>query len=175
MSWKRKHRRLAILLACGVGVGGAAALTFSALSSDMVFYLTPSQIASKHPSVRRTFRLGGLVEAGSLKRTVDDGAPVAVFKVTDLKGDVTVRYQGILPDLFREGQGVVTLGHMRPDGSFQATEVLAKHDANYMPKDVEQALIASGKWHPSQGAPPPAASWDMLNPRAVAKPKPVGT
>ncbi len=172
---KRKHRRLAILTACAVGVGSAAALAFSALSSDMVYYLSPSQIAAKHPSVRRTFRLGGLVEAGSLKHETVNGQPVAVFKVTDLKGDVTVTYKGILPDLFREGQGVVTMGHMRPNGTFLATEVLAKHDANYMPKDVEQALIASGKWHPSEGAPPPAATWDMLNPRSLAKPKPVGT
>lgn len=172
---KRKHRRLAILVACGVGVGSASALAFTALSSDMVYYLSPSQIALKHPSTRRIFRLGGLVEAGSLKHETVDGQPVAVFKVTDLKGDVTVTYKGILPDLFREGQGVVTMGHLRPNGTFLATEVLAKHDANYMPKDVEQALIASGKWHPSQGAPPPASSWDMLNPHALAKPKPIGT
>ena len=172
---KKKHRRLYILAACGIGVGSASALALTALSSDMVYYLSPSQIAVRHPGTARTFRLGGLVEAGSLRHTVTDGRPLATFKVTDLRGDVTVAYAGILPDLFREGQGVVTLGHLQPDGTFRASEVLAKHDETYMPRDVEQALKASGRWRPSQGAAPPAATWDMLSPAAIAKPKPVGS
>jgi cytochrome c-type biogenesis protein CcmE len=172
---KRKYRRLWILVACGVGVGSASALALTALSSDLVYYLSPSQIAVKHPSTGRTFRLGGLVEAGSLRRTVIDGRPCSTFKVTDLRGDVTVSYIGILPDLFREGQGVVTMGHMLSNGQFKATEVLAKHDESYMPKDVAEALKASGQWHPAQGPPPPAATWNMLDPATVAKPKPLGS
>jgi cytochrome c-type biogenesis protein CcmE len=164
-----------ILAGCALGVGSASAMAFSALSSDMVYYLSPSQIAARHPSTARTFRLGGLVESGTLQRTTRDGTPVAVFKVTDLKGDVTVSYAGILPDLFREGQGVVTMGHLMPDGTFQATEVLAKHDETYMPRDVEQALKASGRWHPDRGPAPPAATWDMLNPATIAKPRPAST
>jgi cytochrome c-type biogenesis protein CcmE len=171
----RKRRRLWILCACGLGLGSASALALSAFSSDMVFYLSPSQIASKHPSTGRMFRLGGLVEAGSLRHEVVDGRPTAIFRVTDLKGDVTVSYVGILPDLFREGQGVVTLGRLTPNGQFAASEVLAKHDETYMPKDVADALKASGEWHPDKGPPPPAATWNMLDPSAVAKPKPVGS
>ena len=171
----RKRRRLWIVAACALGVGSATALSLSAFSSDMVYYLSPSQIALKHPSIHRTFRLGGLVEAGSLRHLVVDGRPTAQFRVTDLRGDVTVTYVGILPDLFREGQGVVTLGQMTPQGVFRASEVLAKHDETYMPKDVADALKASGQWRPEQGPPPPAATWNMLDPSAVAKPKPTGT
>jgi cytochrome c-type biogenesis protein CcmE len=160
-----------IVGACALGVGSATALALTAFSSDIVYYLSPSQIALKHPSVGRTFRLGGLVEAGSLRHTVVDGRPTATFRVTDLKGDVVVSYVGILPDLFREGQGVVTLGRLTPDGQFAASEVLAKHDETYMPKDVAEALKASGHWRPEAGPPPAAATWNMLDPSAVAKPK----
>ena len=171
----RKRRRLWILAACGLGVGSATALSLSAFSSDMVYYLSPSQIAQKHPSTARTFRLGGLVEAGSVRHAVIDGHPTATFRVTDLKGDVQVSYAGILPDLFREGQGVVTLGRLTPAGQFAASEVLAKHDETYMPKDVADALKASGHWRPEQGPPPAAATWNMLDPSTLAKPKPVGS
>ena len=102
-----------------------------------------------------TLRLGGLVEAGSVQRGSDHGTPTAQFRITDGRKAVDVTYAGILPDLFREGQGAVMLGSLRPDGTFRASEVLAKHDENYMPKDVADALKASGQWHPEQGAPPP--------------------
>ena len=103
-----------------------------------------------------------MVEAGSVQRGEADGQPEAHFRITDGKTAVSVAYTGILPDLFREGQGVVTLGAMRPDGSFQASEVLAKHDETYMPKDVADALKKNGLWNPAKGPPPPASTWDTL-------------
>jgi cytochrome c-type biogenesis protein CcmE len=157
----RKRRRLAVLLACGLGLGSAAALTLSAFSDNMVFFIAPSDIAAKAPGPRRIFRLGGLVQAGSLQRTEQGGKPSARFRVTDGNASVEVNYTGILPDLFREGQGVVTLGRLRPDGSFAAEEVLAKHDETYMPKEVADALKKSGHWNPNQG-PPPADTWNQL-------------
>jgi cytochrome c-type biogenesis protein CcmE len=161
----RKRRRLWILLASGLGLGSATALTLAAFSDNLVFFMAPSDIASKHPAVGRMLRLGGLVEAGSVQRTVVDGQPAARFRVTDGKNAVSVSFVGILPDLFREGQGVVTLGELQPDGHFRASEVLAKHDENYMPKDVAEALKRSGYWKPNQGAPPPAARWDAMTVR----------
>ncbi len=99
-----------------------------------------------------------------MQRVAEAGQPVAHFRVTDGKASVEVAYVGILPDLFREGQGVVTLGTMRPDGTFRASEVLAKHDETYMPKDVADALKKAGMWDPSKGPPPPAATWNTLAP-----------
>jgi cytochrome c-type biogenesis protein CcmE len=156
----RKRRRLYMLLACGVGVGSATALALSAFSDNLVFFVSPSQIAAKAPPPGRTFRLGGLVQAGSVHRMVAGGHPEAAFRVTDGKSSVEVSYRGILPDLFREGQGIVALGAIEPDGSFRASEVLAKHSENYMPKEVVDALKKSGRWNPSSGPPPNAASWD---------------
>ena len=157
----RKSRRMAMLLACGLGLGSAAALTLSAFSSDMVFFVTPSDLAEKGlPG--RSLRLGGLVQAGSVARVSEGGQPVAHFRVTDGKSEVEVSYTGILPDLFREGQGVVTLGTMQGDGTFAASEVLAKHDETYMPKDVADALKKNGMWDPAKGSPPPAAMWDAM-------------
>jgi cytochrome c-type biogenesis protein CcmE len=95
---------------------------------------------------------------------------VNVFAVTDGKGSVRVRFTGILPDLFREGQGIVALGALRGDGVFVASEVLAKHDATYMPKDVVDALKKSGEWRPSEGAPPQAARWDFGVRAGASKP-----
>jgi len=155
----RKRRRLAIVLACGLGLGSAAALSLSAFSDNLVFFVAPSDLAEKGVP-GRSLRLGGLVEAGSVTRTDEAGQPVAHFRVTDGRSAVVVAYRGILPDLFREGQGVVTLGTMRPDGTFRASEVLAKHDETYMPKDVAEALKRSGQWRPEDGAPPPAAAWN---------------
>ncbi len=159
----RKRRRLAIVLACGLGLGSAAALSLSAFSDNLVFFVAPSDLAEKGVP-GRSLRLGGLVEAGSVTRTDEAGQPVAHFRVTDGRSAVAVAYRGILPDLFREGQGVVTLGTMRPDGSFRASEVLAKHDETYMPKDVAEALKRSGQWRPEDGAPPPAAAWNTTAP-----------
>lgn len=158
----RKRRRLWILLACGLGLGSAAALVLSAFHDNLVFFLAPSEIASKAPALGRTFRLGGLVEQGSVQRTTQDGHPAARFRVTDGTASVEVTYVGILPDLFREGQGVVTLGSIQPDGTFRASEVLAKHDENYMPKEVADALKKSGHWNPSSGPPPPASTWNTI-------------
>jgi cytochrome c-type biogenesis protein CcmE len=156
----RKRRRLWLLVGCGVGLGSATALTLSAFSDNLVFFVTPSDILARHLGAGHTLRLGGLVQAGSVRRAVVDGEPAARFRITDGKQAVTVNYVGILPDLFREGQGVVTLGEMEPDGSFRASEVLAKHDENYMPKDVAAALKRAGYWNPRNGPPPAGATWD---------------
>lgn len=158
----RKRRRLWVVLACGVGLGSAAALSLSALGGNLVFFMAPTQIEADLPPPSRTIRLGGMVEAGSLRRTDVDGQPAASFRVTDGRTAVAVTYVGILPDLFREGQGVVTLGSLQIDGTFRAQDVLAKHDEAYMPKDVADALKKSGRWDPSQGGPPPAAEWTAL-------------
>ena len=159
----RKRRRLLILLAGGVCLSGAVALTLSALSNNLTFFLSPSQVAAKAPAPGRSFRIGGLVEAGSVALHRINGKAGAQFKVTDGKATIPVDYAGILPDLFREGQGVVALGSMRPDGTFVASEVLAKHDATYMPKEVADALKKSGHWNPAAG-PPPATSLNTATP-----------
>jgi cytochrome c-type biogenesis protein CcmE len=158
----RKRRRLVAILVCGVCLGSAAALTLSAFRDTLVFFVSPSEMASKAPGPGRMFRLGGLVEAGSLQRAERGGKPTARFRVTDGAGSVEVEYAGILPDLFREGQGIVTLGSLRPDGRFVASEVLAKHDETYMPKDVADALKKAGRWNPAAGPPPPASTWNTL-------------
>ena len=157
----RKRRRMTVLLVCGLGLGSATALSLLAFNDDIVFFVAPSDLAEKGiPG--RSLRLGGLVEAGSVRRVSEAGEPVAHFVVTDGRASVTVAYTGILPDLFREGQGVVTLGTMRADGTFRASEVLAKHDATYMPKDVADALKKAGMWDPTKGPPPPATTWNTL-------------
>ncbi len=155
----RKGRRLVALLACMTGLGTASALTLNAFSDNLVFFMSPGDIASKDPAPGRTIRLGGLVQAGSLHTARDDGEPTAHFVVTDGAHTISVTYRGILPDLFREGQGVVALGTIQPDRSFRAQEVLAKHDETYMPKDVADALKRSGHWNPATGSAPPAATW----------------
>jgi cytochrome c-type biogenesis protein CcmE len=159
----RKRRRLYIVLACALGLGSATALTLLAFNDSLVFFLSPSQLAEKAPHGGRVFRLGGLVEIGSLRKETVAGQPLAHFRVSDGAASVEVDYGGILPDLFREGQGIVALGSLRPDGSFRASEVLAKHDETYMPRDVADALKKSGHWNPNAGPPPPAASWNTLS------------
>jgi cytochrome c-type biogenesis protein CcmE len=157
----RKRRRLYVLLACLIGLGSATALVLTAFSDNLVFFVSPSDLAkAEHPG--RTVRLGGLVEAGSVHKG-STGKPTASFRVTDGAASVEVNYTGILPDLFREGQGVVALGSVQADGSFKASEVLAKHDETYMPKEVAEALKKSGHWNPEEGAPPPAATWNTLS------------
>ncbi|MBN8901590.1 MAG: cytochrome c biogenesis protein CcmE [Rhodospirillales bacterium 69-11] len=157
----RKRRRLWILVACGLGLGSATALTLSAFSDSLVFFVSPSDLAKDAPN-GRTVRLGGLVEQGTVVRSGGPGKPVATFRVTDGANSVKVTYAGILPDLFREGQGVVTLGTLQSDGTFRASEVLAKHDETYMPKEVAEALKKSGHWNPDAGPPPPASTWNTL-------------
>jgi cytochrome c-type biogenesis protein CcmE len=159
----RKRRRLWILLACGIGLGSATALTLSAFSDNLVFFVSPSDLA-KATADGRTVRLGGLVEQGSVERA-KQGKPTAHFRVTDGAMSVPVTYTGVLPDLFREGQGVVALGTLQPDGTFRASEVLAKHDETYMPKEVAEALKRSGHWNPNAGPPPPASTWNNLTGR----------
>jgi len=158
----RKRRRLWIVLACGLGVGSASALGLAAFSDNIVFFVAPSDLAAHVAMPGRTLRLGGLVEAGSIHRGQERGKPVAQFRITDGRAAVDVSYTGILPDLFREGQGAVTLGTLQADGSFRASEVLAKHDETYMPKDVADALKRSGQWRPEDGPPPPAATWNAV-------------
>ncbi|WP_323990350.1 MULTISPECIES: cytochrome c maturation protein CcmE [Nguyenibacter] len=158
----RKSRRLWLVGACLVGLGTATALTLNAFSSNIVFFMAPSQVRVRPPPPDRTIRLGGMVVAGSVRRQTVRDTPVALFDVTDGQAAVTVRYEGILPDLFREGQSVVAVGSVARDGSFRASEVLAKHDETYMPKEVAEALRRSGKWDPRYGRPPDAASWNGM-------------
>lgn len=156
----RKRRRLWIVIACALGLGSATALMLLALQDSLTFFLAPSQLAEKAPPMGRQFRLGGLVEQGSVRRETVAGKPLASFRITDGAAAVPVTYAGILPDLFREGQGVVALGTLQPDGAFRAAEVLARHDETYMPKDVADALKAAGHWNPAAGPAPPAATWN---------------
>jgi len=135
---KARQKRFAFIILGVAGVGAIAALILNALSSNINMFFSPSDVAANKAPHDRTFRLGGLVEEGSLTRE-DDGLTVQ-FKVTDGAHMVTVNYTGILPDLFKEGQGVVAQGKMGKDGSFSAEEVLAKHDENYMPPEVADAL-----------------------------------
>ena len=132
---KTRHKRLAIAAGVVLVIGAASALILNAFNSNLVFFFSPSQIVSKEAPVNRTFRLGGLVVAGSVKR---DGVAVD-FKVTDTAQTVPVHFEGILPDLFKEGKGVVAQGKLQ-DGVFVDKEVLAKHDENYMPPEAAEAL-----------------------------------
>ncbi|PKL94160.1 MAG: cytochrome c maturation protein CcmE, partial [Gammaproteobacteria bacterium HGW-Gammaproteobacteria-9] len=135
-------KRLFIVLAIVAGVGIAVALALSALQQNINLFYTPTQIAAGEAPEGTRIRAGGLVEEGSVKRT-NDSLSVA-FRVTDGAQAITITYQGILPDLFREGQGIVALGRVNADGVLVADEVLAKHDENYMPPEVTQALEKSG-------------------------------
>eukprot|EP01037_Dinobryon_pediforme_P012796 gene12796-12895_t len=121
----RKRRRLLLVLGCVLGLGSATILVFQAFRSTGELFIVPSKIASNAPKADRAFRLGGMVEGGSLQRFQEGTKPAVRFRVSDGVASVSVEYVGILPDLFREGQGVVTLGKLRPDGSFAAQEVLA--------------------------------------------------
>jgi cytochrome c-type biogenesis protein CcmE len=140
---KPKRRRLVFVVAGMVLLGAAAGLALYAMNDSLVFFYSPTDLATKDIPPGRTLRLGGLVEAGSVQR---DGGATVRFRVTDMAETVPVVYTGILPDLFREGQGVVAQGTLGPDGVFVAAEVLAKHDENYMPKEVVDALKRSGQW-----------------------------
>jgi len=133
---KPRYKRLSLIAGIVAAVGVATALVLNAFQSNLVFFYSPSQVATKEAPLNRTFRIGGLVKEGSLRR---DGTEVQ-FVVTDTAQNVSVRYRGILPDLFKEGKGVVAQGQMRDDGVFVAREVLAKHDENYMPPEAGEAL-----------------------------------
>ena len=135
---KPRHRRLIFVVLGLALLGVTAALVLNAFRSNLVFFYSPTQVADKEAPVDKTFRLGGLVEKGSLKRLAD-GITVT-FVVTDTGKSIPVRYKGILPDLFKEGKGVVAQGRLEPDGVFHASEVLAKHDENYMPPEAAAAI-----------------------------------
>ena len=138
---KPRHKRLIAIAAGLAALGVAAALVLSAFQQNLVFFFTPSQVAANEAPQGRTFRIGGMVEKGSVKR---EGVEVR-FVVTDTAKSVPVVYSGALPDLFREGKGVVAQGQLGPDGVFRAREVLAKHDENYMPPDAAHALEQAQK------------------------------
>jgi len=136
---KPRTRRSIFILGGLAGLGIAAALVLNALDSNVAFFFTPTQVESGQAPRERTFRVGGLVKQGSLKR---DQMTVR-FVITDTARDMTVKYTGILPDLFKEGKGAVCQGRLGPDGEFVATEVLAKHDENYMPPEAQHAVDAA--------------------------------
>ncbi|WP_417780244.1 cytochrome c maturation protein CcmE [Stutzerimonas xanthomarina] len=141
-----RKKRLFIILAILAGVGVAVTLALSALKENINLFYTPTQIAAGEAPEGTRIRAGGMVEEGSVQRS-NDSLTVS-FRVTDYAEAVTIQYQGILPDLFREGQGIVALGRMNADGVLVADEVLAKHDENYMPPEVTAALEKSGKSKP---------------------------
>jgi cytochrome c-type biogenesis protein CcmE len=145
----RKRRRLYILLLFMMGIGTAAALTLTAFRDNLVFFYSPTEIVEKNAPRERNMRIGGLVEVGSVERA--PGSTEVRFKVTDLQTNLTVVFNGALPDLFREGQGVVAQGQLGADGVFRAREVLAKHDENYMPPEVAESLKRSGRWQETVG------------------------
>jgi cytochrome c-type biogenesis protein CcmE len=133
---KPRHKRIALIVGGLVSIGIAATLILNSFRSNLVFFYTPTQIAAGEAPKERAFRIGGLVKSGSLQR---EGI-TAHFIVTDTAKEVPVAYTGILPDLFREGKGVVAQGKLGTDGSFVASEVLAKHDENYMPPEAKHAV-----------------------------------
>lgn len=137
---KARHKRLGFVLFGLVALGLATTLVISALDSNLSYFFSPTEVSEGKAPKDHLFRLGGLVKEGSVKRL--EGVDVE-FVVTDARNDIKVVYSGILPDLFEEGQGVITQGRMAMDGSFKAQEVLAKHDENYMPPEVADALAKS--------------------------------
>ena len=143
----RKQKRLAVIAGLGAVLAVAATLIFVALRDQIVFFYSPTEVKTRAIAAGTPIRLGGLVKDGSWVKTGESSA----FVVTDGQTEISARYVGLLPDLFREGQGVVVEGSVTPEGGFAATNVLAKHDENYMPKEVVEALKASGEWQ-RQGA-----------------------
>ena len=143
MSLKPRSKRALYIVAGLAALGVATGLVLNAFQSNLVFFFTPSQVAANEAPRDRAFRVGGLVEEGSVKRE-KDGLTVH-FRVTDTAKVVPVTYTGILPDLFREGKGVVAQGKLNADGTFRASEVLAKHDENYMPPEAAHALKEAGQ------------------------------
>jgi cytochrome c-type biogenesis protein CcmE len=140
---KARHKKLTLIGLGLVGIGLIAALVLNAFRSNLVFFFTPTEVAKGDAPAGRAFRIGGLVEAGSVKRQ-PDGINVR-FVVTDTAKSIPVIYQGILPDLFKEGKGVVAEGKLGADGTFTASQVLAKHDENYMPPEAAHALEQAQK------------------------------
>ena len=161
----RKQRRLVLIGTCLGVLAVALALVLGALRDSIVFFNSPSDIAAKQPAPGTRIRLGGLVKPGSVTR----GEALQIkFDVTDGASDIHVAYQGIVPDLFREGQGVVVEGRIEPGGGFRADSVLAKHDEKYMPREVADALKKSGHWQDGADA---AKSKDKSKDNAKGAPK----
>lgn len=144
-----RKRRLLIVGFILLGIGGAAGLLFAALGNNMNHYYELAAIESDEAPIGKTIRIGGMVEAGSIKRT--DGSLAVTFAVTDFTRRLSVNYEGILPDLFREGQGVLAKGKLLDKNTFVAEEILAKHDENYMPKEVREELEKSGYYKHTEG------------------------
>lgn len=145
----RKTRRLGLIAAAGVVLSLAAVLVLFALRDQIVFFYSPTEVAGKVLSAGTQLRLGGLVAEGSVERSEDGGVS---FAITDTVTTMRVDYRGILPDLFREGQGIVAEGVLTGAGTLSARNVLAKHDENYMPKEVADALKAQGVWQGGEGS-----------------------
>jgi cytochrome c-type biogenesis protein CcmE len=139
---KQRTRRLVWIAAVIGGVALAVGLALRAFQENLLYFFSPSQVAAGEAPAERSFRLGGMVADGSIAR--EEGSLTVHFTVTDFAHSLPVEYTGVLPDLFREGQGVVARGYLTPDGSFVAEEVLAKHDENYMPPEVAEALRQAG-------------------------------
>ena len=135
---KKRHKRIVFIVTSLAALGAATWLVLGAFRNNLVFFFSPTQVAAKEAPVGRTFRIGGLVEAGSLKRDTD-GLTIR-FAVTDTATTLPVVYKGILPDLFKEGRGCVAQGKVGPDGIFYADQIMAKHDENYMPPEAARAL-----------------------------------
>jgi cytochrome c-type biogenesis protein CcmE len=155
MSWLPKspkaRRRLTLLAVIAPILALAVGLTLWGLSDSISFFYTPAQAAAARPPAGRSIQLGGLVTKGSVVKHPDGRVE---FQVEDHTTSDRVTFQGDLPDLFREGQGIVAVGAFRPDGVFEAKQVLAKHDERYMPREVQKALKAQGEWRPEYGAKP---------------------
>ena len=145
MKTKRKQRMIFVVILI-VGFGAATALALFAFQQNLLYFYSPSQLQAEDISTGQVFRLGGLVVDGSVERQSD--GITTVFDLTDTAESVTVTYTGLLPDLFREGQGIVAQGKLNEQGIFVAQEVLAKHDENYMPPEVAEALKDAGAQHP---------------------------
>ena len=135
---KKRHKRIAFIVASLAALGLATWLVLGAFRQNLVFFFSPTQVAAKEAPVNKTFRIGGLVENGSLKRE-NDGLTIR-FTVTDTGNTIPVVYKGILPDLFKEGRGCVAQGRVGSDGVFYADQIMAKHDENYMPPEAARAL-----------------------------------
>jgi cytochrome c-type biogenesis protein CcmE len=143
----RKRQRMIFVLLGLLMLAGATTLVLTAFRSNLVFFFSPTDLLASPQPPGHSFRLGGLVEPGSVDKA---GGDTVRFRITDKKNTLLVVYRGVLPDLFREGQGVVVEGSLAADGSFTASSVLAKHDEKYMPPEVAAALKKAGEWHPAQ-------------------------
>jgi len=163
----RKKRRLTIIGLALAVFGAAIGLSLYALRDTIVFFYGPSEYAAKDPAPGTRLRIGGLVEAGSFKREANQ---TVLFAVTDTHHDVKVTYTGLLPDLFREGQGAVVEGIVGTDGLFRADSVLAKHDERYMPKEVADTLKKQGVWKEGDAPPPTGTAVPAPEKRASAAP-----